>query len=64
MFALLRRVYFLTEERTCYVSMGFYPSNNYQVLVEFGGPRIVPIRLAEHHFRTLMEALSALCDSM
>ncbi len=53
--AILRRVYFLNEE--------FYPSDNYQVLVEFGGPRIVPIRLAVHHVRKLMEALPALCDA-
>ena len=61
---LLRRVFFLNEEKTRYVSVGFYPSENYRVLVEFGGPRIVPIRLAEQHVRTLMEALPALCDAM
>ena len=61
---LLRRVYFLNEEKTRYVSVGFYPSENYRVLVEFGGPRIVPIRLAEQHVSTLMDALQALCDAM
>ena len=61
---LLRRVYFPNEELTRYVSVGFYPSENYRVLVEFGGPRIVPVRLAEQHVRTLMEALPALCDAM
>ena len=61
---LLRRVYFLSEEKTRYVSVGFYPSENYRVLVEFGGPRIVPIRLADQHVRTLMDALPALCDAM
>ena len=48
---LLRRVYFLYEGRTRYVSVGVYPSDNYQVLVELGGPRIEPIRLAEQHVR-------------
>ena len=61
---LLRRVYFLNEERTRYVSVGFYPPDNYKVQVEFGGPRIVPISLTEHQARTLMEALPALCDDM
>ena len=61
---LLRRVYFLNEEKTRYVSVGFYPSENYRVLVEFGGPRVVPIQLAEQHVRTLMDALPALCDAM
>ena len=61
---LLRRVYFLNEERSRYVSVGFYPSDNYQVLAEFGGPRIAPITHTEHHVRTLVEALPALCDAM
>ena len=34
---LLRRVYFLNEGRTSYISVGFYPTENYQVLAEFGG---------------------------
>ena len=37
---LPRRVYFLNEERYRYVSMGLYPSDNYEVLAGFGGPRI------------------------
>ena len=61
---LLRRVYFLNEGRTRYVSVGFYPSVNYQVLIDFGGPLIALITLTEHHFRTLMEALPALCEAM
>ena len=61
---LLRRVYFLNEERTRYVSVGFYPADNYQVLAEFGGPRITPITLTQQHVRTLMENLPALCDAM
>ena len=60
----LRRVYFLNLERTRYVSVLFYPSDNFQVLVEFGSPRIVTIRLTEHQVRTLMGALPALCDAM
>ena len=61
---LLRHVYFLHEERSRYVSVGFYPSENYQVLIEFGGSRIAPITLTEHHFRTLVEALPTLCAAM
>ena len=33
---LLRRIYFLNEKRTRYVSVRFYPSDIYQVLTEFG----------------------------
>ena len=61
---LLLRVYFLNENRTRYFSVGFYQSDNYQVLVEFKGAGIVPIRLTEHHARTLMEALPEFCDAM
>ena len=61
---LLRRVYFLNEERTRYVSLGFYPADNYQVLTEFRGPRITPITLTEQHVMMLMENLPALCDAM
>ena len=52
---LLRRVYFLNDEWTRYVSVGFYPTDNYQVLGEVGGPRIAPINLNEHHVKTLLE---------
>ena len=57
---VLRRVYFRNEGWSRYVSVGFYPSEYYQVLIEFEGPRIAPITLTEHHFRTLAEALPAL----
>jgi hypothetical protein len=35
------------------VSVGFYPSQNYQPLVEFGGAKIKPITLTEHQVTTL-----------
>ena len=61
---LLRCVHFLNEEGTRYVAVGFYPADNYQVLAEFGVPRIAPITLTEQHVRMLMENLPALCDAM
>ena len=45
---LLRRVFFI-EDKTRYVSVGFYPSRNYQPLVEFGGPKLKPIILTHQH---------------
>ena len=57
---LLRRVYFQNKARTRYVSVGFYPAENYQVLAENMGPRISPIILTEQHVRMLMENLPAL----
>ena len=61
---LLRSVYFLNEERTRDVSVGFYPSEDYEVLAEFGGPRIVPVTLTEQHVKTLVEHLPALREAM
>ena len=58
---LLRRVFFLNEEKSRYVSVGFYPTDNYQVLAEFGGPQIAPITLTEKHVKSLAEHLPALC---
>ena len=49
---LLRRIYFLNEEKTRYVFVCFYPAENYQVLAEFGGPRIAPITIAAQHVKT------------
>ena len=33
---LLRRLFFINEDRTKYVSVGFYPSRDYLPLVQFG----------------------------
>ena len=33
---LLRRLFFINEDRTKYVSVGFYPARDFQPLVEFG----------------------------
>jgi hypothetical protein len=50
---LLRCVFFINLDRTRYVSVGFYPAQNYQPLVEFGGSRIKPITLNEKQVATL-----------
>ena len=36
---LLQRLFFLSGDRTKYVSVGFYPSRDHQTLVEFGAIR-------------------------
>ena len=56
-----RRVLLVNEEK---VSVGFHPARNYQVHVEFGGPRITPITLTEQHMKTLVEHLPKLCEAM
>ena len=61
---LLRRVFFINEERTRYVSVGFYPTRNYQSLVEFGGPKIKLMTLTDLQVATLAECLPRICEAM
>jgi hypothetical protein len=51
--ALLRRVFFLNEEQTKYVSVAFYPAQGYAAHVEFRTAKAAPIRLTEQHFTVL-----------
>jgi hypothetical protein len=59
---LLRRIFFIDSDRTRYVSVGYYPARNYDVLLEFGGSMIKPIALTEANVRTLAEHLPTLCE--
>jgi len=59
--ALLRRVFFLDENRTRYVSVAFCPSMGYMPKVEFGESKIGPIRLSVQQGMALVEHLPRLC---
>ena len=61
---LLRRVFFIDEDKSRYVSVGFYPTQNYQSHVEFGGPRIKPVIFEDEHVETLAEFLPKICAAM
>ena len=61
---LLRRVFFLDSDKTRYISVGYYPSRNYQPLVEIGTPKQHPILLTDHHVSTLAEHLPAQADAL
>ena len=54
---LLRRVFFIGPEKIKYISIGFHPTRNYQLLVELGGPEKIPIILTDNHMRFLVEHL-------
>jgi hypothetical protein len=54
---ILRPIFFIDRDRTIYVSVGFYPARNYDVLVEFGRLKLNTIVLAALHVRTLAEHL-------
>jgi hypothetical protein len=48
--ALLRRVFFLNEDRNKYVSVAFDPEKGYTVHVEYGAAKTAPLKLTEQHF--------------
>jgi len=43
--AMLRRVFFIAEDKSKFVSVGFYPARGYQPLAEFGGAKKLPLLL-------------------
>jgi hypothetical protein len=61
---LLRGIFFIDTDKTRYVSVGFYPARSFDVLVEFGGPKLRPIVLVDKYVRTLAEHLPDLCEKM
>jgi hypothetical protein len=61
---LLRRVFFLTLDKSKYVSVGFYPSSNYQPLVEFGGSHNKPIVITPESMERIASHLDNMCTSM
>jgi hypothetical protein len=61
--ALLRRVFFLNENKNRYFSIAFYPSMGYVAMVEFRGSKTAPIRLSEQQLAVLVEHLPHVCDA-
>jgi len=64
---LLRRMIFVNEDKTKYVSVGFYPARDYQPLVEFGAirrGRSKSLILADEQVAALANCLPAIRDSM
>ena len=63
---LLRSLFFINEDRTKYVSVGFYPARDYLPLGEFGvvrsggGPKT--LILSDEHVDALAETLNTLRD--
>ena len=61
---LLQRVFFINEENTRYISIGFNPARNYRPLVAFGGSKIKPVLLTEQYVATMADCLPRICNSM
>jgi hypothetical protein len=61
---LLRRAFFIKPERSKNVSVGFYPSQNYEPYLQLGGARLRPIVLSQQDVTTLTDRLPDICQSM
>jgi len=50
---MLRRVFFIAEDKSKFVSVGYYPARGYQPLAEFGGDKKLPLLLDAQQLQTL-----------
>ena len=61
---LLRPFIFIrSRKKNKYISIGYYPTRNYQPLVETRGPEKSPIILTHRHVRLMAEHLPAQCEA-
>jgi len=65
---LLLRLFFINEDRTKYVSVGFYPAPDYLPLMEFGvvrrGDGTKTLNLSDEQLDAMAEGLPMLLDAM
>jgi len=62
--AMLRRVFFIAEDKLKYVSVGYYPARGYQPLAEFGGAKKPPLLLNAQQLQTMADNIAALCNAL
>ena len=62
--AMLRRVFFIAEDKSKFVSVGFYPACGYQPLAEFGGAKKLPLFLNSQQLQTMADNNAALCNAL
>jgi len=62
--AMLRRVFFVAEEKSKYVSVGYYPARGYQPLAELGGAKNLFLLLNVQQLQTVAENIAALCNAV
>jgi len=54
--------FFLNDDKSKYVSVGFYPAQNCDPLVELGGTKLLPLVLVSEYVTILADRLSALVE--
>jgi hypothetical protein len=53
----MRRLFFINEDKTKFVSVCFHPASAYQPLAEFGGSKFTSILLAQYYLDQLASYL-------
>ena len=62
--AMLRRVFFIAEDKSKFVSVGYFPARGYQPLAEFGGAKKLPLLLDIPQLQILAENIGNLCNAL
>ena len=61
---LLRRRFFINDDCSKYLSVGYYAPRDYQPFVEVGASTKIAVRLTEEHVRIFAERLPRICEAM
>jgi len=64
---LLRRLFFIDEDKTAYVSVGFYPTRDYQPFVELGSVNksgSTVLILDDRQVTKMAQCLPTICEAM
>jgi len=61
---MLRSVFFIAEDKSKFVSVGFYPARGYQPLAEFGGAKKLPLFPNAQKLQTMTDNIAALCNAL
>jgi len=62
--ATLLRVFFIAEDMSKFVSVGYYPARGYQPLAEFGGAKKLPLLLDAKQLQTMAKNIATLCNAL
>jgi hypothetical protein len=54
----------LNDDKSKYVSVGFYPTQNYETLGEFGGAQLLPMLLTSYYVAAMAERLPAVVKAV
>jgi hypothetical protein len=59
--AVLRRVFFIAEDKSKFLTVGYHPARGSHPLAEFGGAKKLPLLLDAQQMQTMSENIATLC---